>query len=124
MALALNVKVRIRYSERKKRKSSFSTALVSIDAPLQRTPANIHINLTLLETGIPGLHFYADSIWVALQIFEQFCPKAGNANSLAAEPETGFNAKWLFKVIRGHLFWRHRRATKGRLHNIIIILWP
>jgi len=25
--------------------------------PLQRTPANIYINLTLLETKIPGLHF-------------------------------------------------------------------
>ena len=32
-------------------------------------------------------------------MFEQFCPKARNANSLVAEPETDFNAKWAFKVI-------------------------
>ena len=35
-----------------------------------------------------GYIFVADSIWVALQIFEQFCPKAGDANPLVAEPET------------------------------------
>ena len=40
------------YSERKKRKSPFSTT-----HSLQRTPANIRIKLTLLETRIPGLHF-------------------------------------------------------------------
>jgi len=38
-------------------------------------------------------------MWVALQIFEQSCPKAGDANPLVAEPETDFNAKWPFKVI-------------------------
>jgi len=36
---------------------------------------------------------------VALHIFEQFCPKAGNSNPLVAKPETGFNTKWPFKVI-------------------------
>ena len=36
---------------------------------------------------------------LALQVFEQFCPKAGDANPLVAERETDFNAKWLFKVI-------------------------
>ena len=46
-----------------------------------------------------GYIFVADSIWVALQVFEQFCPKAGDANPLVAEPETDFNAKWPFKVI-------------------------
>jgi len=30
--------------------------------PLQRTPANIHINLTLVESRIPGLHFSADTV--------------------------------------------------------------
>jgi len=52
-------------------------------------------------------NFVADSVWVALQICEQFCPKARNANSLVAEPETYFNAKWAFKVIQGHLFRCH-----------------
>jgi len=46
-----------------------------------------------------GYIFVANSMWVALQIFEQFCVKARNANSLVAEPETDFNAKWSFKVI-------------------------
>ena len=48
-----------------------------------------------------GYIFVADSIWVALQIFKQlqFCPKAGDANPLVAEPETYLNAKWPFKVI-------------------------
>jgi len=48
---------------------------------------------------------------IDLQIFEQFFPKAGDANPLVAEPETDFktdfNAKWLFKVIQGHLFRYH-----------------
>jgi len=46
-------------------------------------------------------------MYVALQIFEQFCPNSRNANSLVAEPETDFNAKWSFKVIQGHLFRCH-----------------
>jgi len=50
-----------------------------------------------------GYIFVADSIWVALQMFEQFCPKAGDANPLDAECETDFNAKWPFKVTQGHL---------------------
>jgi len=44
----------------------------------------------------------ADSIWVALQIFDKFCSKAGDANPLVAEPETDFNANGhsrSFKVI-------------------------
>jgi len=44
---------------------------------------------------------------VTLQIFEQFCLKARNANSLVAKPETDFNAKWAFKVIQGHLLRCH-----------------
>ena len=32
-------------------------------------------------------------------MFDQFCPKAGNANPLVAEPEIDFNARWPFKVI-------------------------
>ena len=56
-----------------------------------------------------GYIFVADSrpIWVALQMLEQFCPKAGDANPLVAEPETDFNAKWPLKVIQGHLFRYH-----------------
>jgi len=75
--------------------------------PLQQTPANICINLILQETTFLGYIIVADSIWVVLQIFEQFCPKPGDANPLVAEPETDFNAKWLFTVIQGHLFRYH-----------------
>jgi len=46
-------------------------------------------------------------MYVALQIFEQFYPKARNAKSLVAESETDFNEKWAFKVIQGHPFRRH-----------------
>jgi len=78
--------------------------------PLQKTPANIHINLTLIESRIPWLQYYyvADSIYVpvALRIFEQFCPKRRNPNSIVAETERDFNAKWSFKVIQGHLLRR------------------
>jgi len=34
-------------------------------------------------------------------------------DSLVAEPETDFNATWPSKVIQGHLFQYHWRATKG-----------
>jgi len=44
-------------SERKKRKSPFSTTTLSFDAPRQQTPVNICINLILPETTFPGLHF-------------------------------------------------------------------
>jgi len=40
--------------------------LLSFDAPLQRTPANIRINLTLTETTFPGLHFLQLIVWVYL----------------------------------------------------------
>ena len=84
--------------------------------PLQRTPANICIYCQKLRSL--GYIFVADSIWVVLQIFEQFCPKVGDANPLVAEPETDFNAKWSFMVIQGHLFRYHWRATNG-LHSTI-----
>ena len=32
--------------------------------------------------------------------------------SRTAEPETDFNVKWIFRVIQGHLFRYHWRATK------------
>jgi len=65
--------------------------------PLQRTPANICINIILPETTFLGYIFIADSIWVALQMFEQFCPKAGDANPLVGiieEPLMGYLAQY------------------------------
>ena len=83
------------------------------DVDVQRTPANICINLTLPETTFPGLHFcrWQYMGWLALQIFEQFSPKAGDDSPLVAEPETDFNAKWPFMVIQGNLFRYHWRAV-------------
>ena len=45
-------------------------------------------NTNPITLGSLGYSFVADSMWVALQIFEQFCTKAGDANTLVAEPET------------------------------------
>jgi len=67
--------------------------------PLQQTSVNIHINLTLLETRFHGLQFCRWQCIGSSSIFQQFCTKARNANSLVAEPKTDFNAKWSFKVI-------------------------
>ena len=90
-------------SERMKRKSQFSTTPLSFD--WCHSPANpqeyLHKPYCQKLRSLGYIFFVADSIWVALQMFEQFCPKAGDANP-AAEPETDFNAKWPFKVIQGH----------------------
>ena len=95
-------------SDRMNRKSPFSTTPLSFDAPSPANPGDyLHKPYTARKLRSLGYIFVADSIWVALQIFEQFCPKAGDANPLVAVPETDFYAKWPFKVIQGHLFWYH-----------------
>jgi len=74
-----------------KRKLPFSTTTLSFDAPSPAYPREYLHKPHTARTYI----FVADSIWVALQIFEQFCLKAGDANPLVAEPETdACNAKW------------------------------
>ena len=88
-----------------------------LTSSLQPTPSNKHMNLILLETRIPALHFCRWQ-FVDVQIFEQLCPKSRNANPLVAEPKTNFNAKWVFKVIQCHLFRCHWRTTMG-LHCVI-----
>ena len=88
-------------SERKQRKSPFSTTPLSFDS---HSPAK---TLHCQKLRSLGYIFVADSIWVALQVFEQFCPEAGDANPFVAESETDFNAKRPFKVIQGHLFRYH-----------------
>jgi len=69
--------------------------------PLQRTPENICINLihVLPETTFPGLHFCRWQTMGCSANFRTLFFESGNANPLAAEPETDFNAKWPFKVI-------------------------
>jgi len=88
-------------SDRMNRKSPFSMTLLS-------SPANpreyLHKPYTARNYVPWATFFVTDSIWVALQVFEQFCPKAGDANPLVAELETDFNAKWPFNFIQGHIF--------------------
>ena len=48
-----------------------------------------------------------------MQIFEQFCPKSGDANPLVAEPETDFKAKWPFKVIQVNYFGITEEPLRG-----------
>jgi len=99
-------------SERKKRKSKspFSTTTLPFDA---LSPGNHREYLHKAYTArnyVPGLRFLSLTVygyWVALKIFEQFCPKAGDANPSVAKPETDFNAKLPFKVIQDHLFRYH-----------------
>jgi len=67
----------VRYSERKNRKSSFSTTPLSFDAPLRGTPANICINFILPETTFPGQHFCR---WQ--------CMATKFSNSFVRKPET------------------------------------
>jgi len=79
-------------SERMKR-SPFSTTPLSFDA---RSPANpreyLHKPYTARNYTFPGLYFCRWQYMGIVQVFEQFCPKAGDANPLVAEPETDFNA--------------------------------
>ena len=42
-----------------------------------------------------------------------------NANPLVAESDADSKVKWPFRVIHGHLFWCHWKATKG-LHSTIV----
>ena len=91
------------------RKSPFCTTPLSFDAPSPANPSEYLHKPYTARNYVPWATFlsltYFVVIWVALQVFEQFWQKAGDANPLVAEPETDFNAKWPFKVIQGHLFW-------------------
>jgi len=72
-------------SERMKRKSPFSTTPLSFDAPSPANPREyLHIPYTARNCVPWATFFVADSIWIALQIFEQFCPKAGDAKPSVA----------------------------------------
>jgi len=86
--------------------------------PLQRTPANICINLIQPESTFPGLHFCRWQYMGSSASFRTALSESRRPNQLVAEPETDFNAKRPFKVIQSHLFWYLRRATEG-LHSTI-----
>ena len=80
---------------------------LSFDAPSPGNPREYLHKPYTARNYVPWATFFSLTVWVALQVFEQFCPKAGDANPLVVEPETDFNATWPFKVIQGHLFWYH-----------------
>ena len=72
-------------SERMKRKSPFSTTPLSFDASSSANPREYLHKPYTARNYVPWATFFvADSIWVALQVFEQFCPKARDANPLVA----------------------------------------
>jgi len=79
-----------------------SSRLVGSSRPLWHSPVNhreyLHKPYTARNYVPWATFFVADSTWVALQIFEQFCPKTGDVNPLVAEPETDFDTKLPFKV--------------------------
>ena len=63
-------------SERMKRKSPFSTTPLSFDALSPANPREyLHKPYTARNYVPWATYFVADSIWVALQIFEQYCRK-------------------------------------------------
>jgi len=68
--------------------------------PLQQTPANIQINLILLETTFPGLQFCR---WQCIGSSSNFRTVLSESQKrqliIVAEPETDFYANWSFKVI-------------------------
>jgi len=69
------------------RKSPFSTTTLSFDANSPANPRDYLHKPYTVRNYVLGYILVADSMWVALQILEQFCPKAGNANPLVFEPE-------------------------------------
>jgi len=79
-------------SERMKRKSPFPTIPLSFDAPSPANPGEYLHKPYNARNYVPWATVLSLTVWVALQIFEQFCPKVGDANPLVAEPETDFNA--------------------------------
>ena len=94
-----------RYCERNKWKSPFSTIPLSFDAPFQRTPANIHINLILLETGIPGLHncsWQYGSIFVQIFVVDsKICVYTVTERKMAVQGQFRVNqAKWSLVIRR------------------------
>jgi len=70
-----------------KRKSPFLTTPLLFEAPSPENPREYLHKPYTAKNYVPcmGYIFVADSIWVDLQIFEQFCPKAGDANPSVAE---------------------------------------
>jgi len=124
----------VRYSERKNRKSLFSTTPLSFDAPPQGTPTNICINIILPETTFPVLHFcrwqYMGSSGNFLTVLKNFI--SPNANPSGAKPETNLNAKWSFKVIylgiieeplRGYIAQYNKRGLKCEGSEDIVSEW-
>jgi len=107
-------------SERMKENRHFQLPHSHLTPPLQRTPANICINLSLPETTFHWLHFcwwqYMGSSANFRTVLSE--SRRRRPNPLVAEPDTDFNAKWPFKVIQGHIFRYRWRATIG-LHSTV-----
>jgi len=94
--------------------------------PQQRTPTNIGIKLISPQTTDSGLIFAADStcIYASPSILKHSDLKSGAPLLNDSTRKTEFNAKWLFKVIRSHLFRCRIVDVKplGTIYSDLIIL--
>jgi len=88
------------------------TQFSCLTLPFRGTPVNNGIKHISSKTSVSGLQFCRYSICIDVQIFEQFCLKFRTRNPWHANLKTDFNAKWQFKVIRGHLFRCQWKANK------------
>jgi len=76
------------------------TQLKSETTQMQKNYLYTFIKLILPETRVPGLHFAADSICVALQIFKHFCLKASmQTHDMLIPRQTSMQM-----AIQGHYF--------------------
>jgi len=67
---------------------------------MDRTRANICINLILPETTFLGLHFMSLTVYgYSSANFQTVLSESRGRQPMDAEPKTDFNAKWPFKVI-------------------------
>jgi len=84
-----------------------NTVLLYLSLPLHGTPVNNPIKLTCTspETSVLALHFFAAAnAYSSANLKAVLCDVRNQVNTLDAQPETDFNAKWPFKVIQGHIF--------------------
>ena len=73
--------------------------------PFQQSPANIHINHTLLVTRIPGLQFCRWQYIGSSSSFQTVLSESQKCQIISvAEPETDFNAKWAFRSFKVNYF--------------------
>ena len=97
-----------RYSERKMRKSPFSTTPPSFDAPSPANPREYLHKPYIARNYVPGAAFYMGSSANFRTVLSE-----SRRRQPIAEPEIDFNAIWPFKIIQGHLFGLTEEPPRG-----------